>query len=632
MSLKKILDYLLGSPIATSEEGEQKVAVWEGIPMLGLDALSSSSYGPEAALTVLIPLGALASAYALPIVGVIIGLLAVVCLSYRQTIEAYPNGGGSFTVAHENLGARAGVFAAASLILDYILNVAVGISAGVGALVSILPSLHPHMLAMCLAILLLITLVNLRGVRESGMAWAFPTYLFLGSMFLVLGIGLFKAVASGFHPHPYVKPPPPTKSFAAPSIWLLLRAFASGCTAMTGVEAVSNGVQAFRDPTVKNARKTLGLLVGALIGLLILIAILARAYGVTATKPSSETYQSVVSILVAAVVGRGWLYYLTLASTLAVLTLSANTSFAGFPRLTRLLANEEFLPHAFANRGRRLVYSAGIVVLAVLSGALLILFGGITDRLIPLFAIGALAAFTISQAGMVRHWQRSDDARRRRKMAMNATGAGCTGIALGIVLAAKFKEGAWISVLLVAGLVWAFWSVKRHYERVEREISCEEPLTVEQVESPFIIVPIIRWNAVTRKALTFALSLSHDVEALHVVISDEDLLKMNETWHRFVEQPRQVAGCSVPRLVVVRSPYRRLFGPLLKFLKDVQGRNPSRTVAVLVPELVEPRWYQYLLHNQRAAVLKGALLLHGGSRVVVMSVPWYLNRRSEKNP
>lgn len=591
--------------------------------MLGLDALGSSSYGPEAALTVLIPLGAAASSYALPIIGLITALLIILFLSYRQTIAAYPNGGGSFTVAHENLGAKAGVFAAAALILDYILNVAVGISAGVGALVSVFPGLHAHMLAICLGILLLITVVNLRGVRESGAAWALPTYLFLLSLFLVLGIGAFKAVVSGFHPQPVVAPPAPIATTVhTVSLWLLMRAFASGCTAMTGVEAVSNGVQAFRDPTVKNARITLAALVGSLVGLLVLIALLGRAYGIVATSPDGPGYQSVVSMLVSAIVGRGALYYVTLGSTLAVLCLSANTSFAGFPRLARLLADQEFLPHAFGNRGRRLVYSAGILVLAAFSGALLVIFGGVTDRLIPLFAIGALAAFTMSQAGMVMHWRRQKGP--AGKVALNGLGAVCTGIALIVVLAAKFSEGAWITVLLLLGLVSTFWSVKRHYEHVNQVTTCEVPLNVEPKRPPIVIVPVMRWSTVTAKALRFALSLSDEVEALHVAIDDPDETGIKDQWRRYVDEPLQHAQCPQPRLVIVRSPYRRLFGPLLTFLSETQRRAPDRTVAVVIPELVEAKWYQYLLHNQRATVLKAALLLHGGSRVVVINVPWYL--------
>jgi amino acid transporter len=625
----RLMEALLGSRIATREEEEHKLGPGKGIPMLGLDALGSSSYGPEAALTVLLPLGAAAATYAIPVIGLITALLVVVFLSYRQTIAAYPNGGGSFTVAHENLGARAGVFAAAALILDYILNAAVGISAGVGALVSAIPMLHSYTLLLCLGILAIITLINLRGVRESGTAWALPTYLFLASMFCVLGVGLCKTLFSGFHPAPVVAPPTAPQAVGTVTLWLLLRAFASGCTAMTGVEAVSNGVQAFREPQVKNARITLGALVGALVALLILIALLARAYGIAATPPGQTGYQSVVSILAGAIVGRGTLYYVTLGSALAVLALSANTSFADFPRLARLLANDEFLPHAFGNLGRRLVYSAGILVLAGMSGILLVVFGGVTDRLIPLFAIGALSAFTMSQAGMVVHWQKSDDPKRRQKILLNGTGACCTGVASIIVLAAKFTEGAWISVLLIAALFTLFWSVNRHYRHIRQAVAWDEPLSVEEQAPPIIIVPVTQWNRVTAKALRFALSLSNEVEALHVAIDDEGETAIQDQWTRFVEQPLAGASRPKPCLKIVRSPYRRLFQPLLTFLRETQKKKPERTIAVIIPELVEPRWYQYFLHNQRATLLKAALLLHGGSRVVVINVPWYIK---EPNP
>jgi amino acid transporter len=618
----RLLDLLIGSRIATNEEGEQRVGPLKGIPMLGLDALGSSAYGPEAALTVLIPLGAAAASYALPVIGLITALLIVVYVSYRQTIAAYPNGGGSFTVANENLGAKAGVLAAAALMLDYILNAAVGISAGVGALVSAIPALNPYMLPLCLVILAIITVVNLRGVRESGGAFLIPTYLFLASMFGVLLFGLAKTLLAAGHPHPVVPLPTTTKAAGAVNLWLLIRAFASGCTAMTGVEAVSNGVTAFEEPTVKNAQRTLGILVAALIGLLVLIAFLTRAYGIGATPPGGRDYQSVVSQLVGAIAGRGAIYYIAIGSTLAVLCLSANTSFAGFPRLARLLADHDYLPHAFANRGRRLVYSIGILVLTVLSGILLVVFSGVTDRLIPLFAVGALLAFTLSQAGMVMHWKKTGGA--GPKMALNLLGAVCTGLALAVVLAAKFTEGAWITVLIVGALVWLFSGIKRHYRHVEEAVTCKEPIEAVAKVAPVVIVPVLRWNMVTAKAVRFALSISDEVLALHVAIDDEEEAKIKDEWRRFVDEPLARAGQAVPQITVVRSPYRRLFGPLLTFVARTRHRCPGQTIAVVVSELVEERWYQYFLHNQRSTMLKAALLFHGGGRVVVVNVPWYL--------
>ena len=405
--MRSLRDLLFGSPLASDQEGEQRVGFVVGIPMLGLDALSSAAYGPEAAMTLLIPLGALSVHFVGPITAIIVLLLLIVYFSYLQTIGAYPAGGGSYTVASRNLGAFPGQLAAAALLLDYVLVVAVGISAGVGALVSAVPSLQPHTLLLCLAVLALIATVNLRGVRESGLAFVVPTYLFVACLGAVLAIGLVKTWLSGGHPAPVVAPPVLPAATSAASVWLLLRAFASGCTAMTGVEAVSNGITAFREPAVKNARRALTGIIGVLVVLLAGIAYLASAYQIGATAPGVAGYQSVLSLLVAAVAGRGWFYYVTMAGILAVLALSANTGFADFPRLCTLLAREGYLPRIFASRGRRLVYSQGIYALTALSALLLIIFGGVTDRLIPLFAIGAFLAFTLSQAGMVQHWRRA---------------------------------------------------------------------------------------------------------------------------------------------------------------------------------------------------------------------------------
>jgi len=402
------LDILLGKPLATADERAEQIGMAEGIPIFGLDALSSAAYGPEAALTLLIALGAAGVRYIVPISACIIVLLAIVHFSYRQTIAAYPGGGGSYTVASANLGKIPGLVAGAALMIDYILVVAVGISAGVGALVSAAPRLQPHTLALCLGILAVITLTNLRGVREAGIIFMAPTFLFLGTLLATVLIGTVKTVMAAGHPIAVVAPPAPLAGslVTAASAWVLLQAFANGCTAMTGVEAVSNGTRAFREPTVHNAQRTLSVIIGLLIVLLAGIAYLVRAYGIAATDPGKSGYQSVLSMLVAAVAGRGWFYYVTIGSILVILSLSANTAFADFPRLCRAVAQNNFLPHSFGYRGRRLVYTEGIVVLAILSGILLVLFGGITDRLIPLFAIGAFLAFTLSQAGMAQ-WPRA---------------------------------------------------------------------------------------------------------------------------------------------------------------------------------------------------------------------------------
>jgi len=353
------LDRLLGKPIASSHEEQHKVAVWAAIPMLGLDALGSAAYGPEAALTLLIPLGAAGLWYVGPISAVIIALLVVLYLSYKQTMAAYPHGGGSYTVAKENLGVRAGLFAAAALLVDYVLTAAVGISAGVGALVSAVPGWLPYILPICLVVLVLITIVNLRGIGESGTAFALPTYVFIFSLLGVIGVGVYRSIVTGGHPNPVVVPPPLPAALATANIWLLAKSFASGCTAMTGVEAVSNGISIFAKPAVKRAQQTLAIIVLLLGVMLAGIAYLSNVYHIGATDPDGKNYQSILSQLTAAVVGRGPLYFVTIGSVLSVLALSANTAFADFPRLCKLLAEDDFLPRAFATRGRRLVYSGG---------------------------------------------------------------------------------------------------------------------------------------------------------------------------------------------------------------------------------------------------------------------------------
>jgi amino acid transporter len=619
-----LVDKLLGKALRSSQAEEEKIGVWAGIPILGLDGLSSSAYGPEAALALLVPLGAAGLAYIWPITLVILVLLLLLYLSYRQTIGAYPQGGGSYTVAKENLGTRVGLLAAASLMIDYILNVAVGISAGVAALVSAVPALHRHTLPLCVAILAVIVVVNLRGMREPGLAFGLPTYLFIASLGLVLLAGVVEALLHGGHPRPVAPPPPLGPPIQAASLWLLMRSFASGCTAMTGVEAVSNGVKYFKQPTVPNARRTLTAIV-AILGLLLGgVAYLARAYHIGAMDQEKPGYQSVLSQLVGAVVGRGVIYYVTLASILTVLALSANTSFADFPRLCRIISEDGFLPRSFGTVGRRLVYSNGIVVLAVLSGVLLILFRGITDRLIPLFAVGAFSAFTLSQAGMVVHWRRAGGPHSKVAMAINGVGAVATGVALAVILVAKFAEGAWMTVVLVPVILALFAGVKRHYRRVLRQVACLQPLDFSGLEPPIVVVPIETWEMLSVKALRFGLRISNDVRAVHVGVSEAKRQALQEQWDLDVEQPAQREGRQAPRLIVLPSPYRRFFLPLIDFVRQLEKDNPAREIAVIIPELVQRRWYEAFLHNHRAEVLKARLLLEDIERVALVNIPWYL--------
>ena len=618
-----ILNFLFGSPLATTDERGERIGPTAGIPIFGLDALSSAAYGPEAALTLLIPLGAAGVAYILPISISIIILLTIVFFSYRQTIETYPGGGGSYTVARANLGVFPGLLAAAALMIDYILVVAVGISAGVGALVSAAPALQPHTLLLCLAILALVTLVNLRGVRETGIVFLVPTYLFVGTLLIAIAIGLVKTLSSGGHPVPVVTLPPAPAAMAAVSVWLLLKAFASGCTAMTGVEAVSNGVKAFREPTAQNARRTLAVIIALLILMLGGIAYLVRAYGIAATNPGASGYQSVLSMLVAAVAGKGIFYYTTIGSILLVLALSANTAFADFPRLCRTISHDGFLPRSFGARGRRLIYSQGVYVLAALAAVLLIVFGGVTDRLIPLFAVGAFLAFTLSQAGMVSHWKRVGGPGALRNMLVNGLGAVATAVTVVVVLVAKFLDGAWITLLLVPGLLAVMIAVRRQYHHVRMSVGCQSPLECNSFQAPLVVVPLDRWNKIGKRALTFALTISPDVTALHIDSGDHTVY-LRQEWYGFVDQPVLQLGMAPPRLVVLSSPYRFVITPIVDYVLDLAQKNPSRQIAVVIPEVVERRWYYHMLHNQRGTALKSMLYFKGNGRIIVVNVPWYV--------
>ena len=619
----KVLSFLMGKPLASSEERAECIGPIAGIPVFGLDALSSAAYGPEAALTLLIPLGLAGIAHIVPISLAIIGLLAIVYFSYCQTIDAYPHGGGSYTVASENLGANAGLLAAAALMIDYILNAAVGISAGVGALVSAFPQLQPHTLALCLFILLILTLVNMRGVKDTGSAFLVPTYLFVGSLLTVIAVGAVRTFTAQGHPLPIIAPPRLPISGSALTLWVLAKVFASGCTAMTGVEAVSNGVMAFREPTQKNARRTLTLIILLLMIFLAGIAMLCRAYSIGATDPGAAGYQSVLSQLTAAVMGRGTFYYVTIASILAVLALSANTSYADFPRLTRAIAQRDYLPHVFLIRGRRLLYSHGIYALVGFTALLLIVSRGVTDWLIPLFAIGAFLAFTLSQAGMVMHWRREGGQGAGRRMVINGIGAVATGITLLVVLVAKFTAGAWITAILVPALMIAMTAVKSHYDSVARELAVDRPMRVENLNEPLIIIPLDRWSRLSEKALRFAMKLSDEVQAVHVD-AEENHEEVRQMWERNVASPFQDAGKVAPEFVLIESPYRFVLVPLVEYILKVESQCPHRQVAVLVPELVVKHWWQTPLHNQRAQVLKLLLLMRGNQRIMVINIPWYL--------
>jgi amino acid transporter len=622
-----ILDLVVGKPIKTSDERAEQIGPTQGVPIFGLDGLSSAAYGPEAALSLLIPLGMLGVRYIVPVSAAIITLLVIVYFSYRQTIAAYPSGGGSYTVARFNLGAPAGLLAAAALLADYILTAAVGISAGVGALVSAVPSLLPHMVSLCIGILIVITILNLRGVREAGTAFAIPTYLFVGTLLITIGAGIVRVLLSGGHPAPAVALPPPPPVTQALTYWLLLKVFASGCTALTGVEAVSNGVKAFREPTVKNAQRTLTVIIFLLAVMLAGISYLVKSYGIAATDPGQPGYQSVLSMLTAAVFGKGIFYYLTIASILVVLSLSANTAFADFPRLCRAIAQNNYLPHAFGYRGRRLVYTYGIVVLAVLCGGVLVLFGGVTDRLIPLYAVGAFLAFTLSQSGMVMHWLNHRGPHWLKSAFVNGLGALVTGITTIVVLVAKFAEGAWITLLFIPLTIVFFSVVRRHYHWVKVLTTCKVPVdTARLSQHPIAVIAIDRWSNIARQGIEFAARLSPEVIALHVEPNEHSEL-LADDWENYVVQPFRTAGKEPPKLHVLPSPYRFIIIPIVQFILELSEKNPKRSIVVVIPELVEDRWYEFFLHNQRGRLLEWILLARGNERIFTVSAPWYVGER-----
>ncbi len=622
-----LLDLVVGKPIRTSDERAEQIGPAQGIPIFGLDGLSSAAYGPEAALSLLIPLGLVGVQYIVPITAAIVTLLVIVYFSYRQTIAAYPSGGGSYTVARFNLGPSAALLAAAALLADYILTAAVGISAGVGALVSAVPSLLPHTVSLCVGILIIVTILNLRGVHDAGMAFAVPTYLFVGSLLITIGAGIFRVIVSGGHPAPVAPLPVPTRATEVVSFWLLLKVFASGCTALTGVEAVSNGVKAFREPAVDNARKSLTAIIFLLAVLLAGISYLVKVYGIAATDPGQAGYQSVLSMLAAAVFGKGAFYYLTMASILLVLSLSANTAFADFPRLCRAISQNNYLPHVFGYRGRRLVYTYGIVVLAVLCGGLLILFGGITDRLIPLYAVGAFLAFTLSQAGMVMHWRKVRGPGWMHKAFVNGIGAFVTGVTVIVVLVAKFVDGAWITLIFIPLTIAFFVAVRRHYHFVRMLTACTIPVSAASLaETPIVVIPVDHWSDVARQGIQFAARLSSEIIALHVDATEHSE-PLESDWEHYVERPFREAGKELPKLAMLPSPYRFIVVPIVQFVLDLSKKNPGRSIIVVIPEIVEDKWYEFFLHNQRGRLLEWVLLSRGNERIFTVNAPWYAGPR-----
>ncbi len=622
-----IQDTIFGKPLATSDERAEHIGVSAGIPIFGLDALTSAAYGPEAAMALLIPLGMLGTMYILPIITAILILLVIVFFSYRQTIAAYPNGGGSYTVATENLGEGPGLLAAAALMIDYILTAAVGISAGVTALTSDQQRLQPYTLTICLFILALLAVINLRGVKDTGTAFILPTFLFIGTLLTLIAVGVFRTLhAPGLHPISVVPLPPAIpQTVKLLGLWMLAKAFSSGCAAMTGVEAVSNGVMAFKEPRSKNAQYTLTVIIGILIVLLYGTAWMAKHYQIMAMDPDKPGYQSLLSLLVHAVFGNTWFYHLTMGSVLLALCLSANTAFADFPRLTRAIAMHDFLPHVFILRGRRLLFSHGVYALTGFTAVILIAFKGVTDRLIPLYAIGAFLAFTLSQAGMVIHWkkQEGDHKGKTWHMFVNGVGAVATGLTTIVVLASKFLSGAWVTALLVPSLILIMHLVKKHYTRVNGEMNDMTPLNLKNLEQPLVVIPMAGWNRISEKAMRFGLLLSEEIKVVHVHSEDEEH-GIEDDFEKLIAAPCREQRHVDPQLVTIPSNFRFIISPLMDYILRLEAENPGRKVAVLLPELVVRHWWENALHNQRVQLLKFLLLVRGNQRIVVVNIPWYL--------
>jgi amino acid transporter len=611
LSLKKLL---IGSPLKTAALHEQRLAKKAALPILASDNLSSAAYATEEIVVGLLAGASVGAAlpliYAIPI-SLAIGLLTgIVAISYGQTLHAYPTGGGAYTVAKENLGITPALVAGSSLLVDYVLTVSVSVAAGIAAITSAFPALFSHRVALSVGTILIILVMNLRGVRESAAVFSGPVYLFLGSAFLLILGGLaryFWFGAPSAHP---------ATSVAAPAAWnftmvfLLLHAFASGCAALTGIEAVANGVTIFKPPVSRNASIVLYTLATLLTAMFLGITVLSYLYGIL---PRQD--ETMLSQLGRTVFGTGPIYYTIQASTMAILVLAANTSFADFPRLASVMAKDRFLPRQLSNFGDRLVFSNGMLVLAALAALLIVVFRADVHLLIPLYMVGVFVAFTLSQLGMVVHWLRSDDRKRRRwRIGVNAFGAFTTFVVLVVVAFVKFLDGAWVIAVTIPLLVWMCLQLRRHYFQVGREMSLtdyEKPRDLRNTA----VVPVAGMSRVTLSAIEYARSISKDVVAVTVNVDQADQEKLEQQWEEWAPD--------VP-LVVLASPYRSIHRPLLEFIQEMEGWRDDDVVTVVVPEFVPKRWWHQFLHNQTSLFLKAALLFQ--PNIVVVSVRQHLRR------
>jgi amino acid transporter len=594
----------VGTPLPTAQSRHERLDKRTALAVFASDALSSVAYATEEILLVLMLAGQAALGYSIPIGLAICVLIAVVVSSYRQTIRAYPKGGGAYLVSKDNLGTPAGLVAGAALMTDYVLTVAVSVAAGVAAATSAVPALFPFRVALCVAAVVLISLANLRGIRESGKLFAAPTYLFVASLGVMVIYGSFGAIFDFLPEAPYQAHLP---RFEGVGLFLILRAFSSGCAALTGVEAVSDGVTAFKPPEAQNARVVLTWLGGILICLFMGITFLAYDFGI---QPQHD--QTVVSQLGRHVFGTGPVYYGVQAVTMLILLLAANTAFADFPRLCFFLARDRFIPRQFGTQGDRLVFSNGIIILSGLALLLLIVFGGDTHSLIPLYAVGVFLSFTLSQSGMVRRWLTRREEGWQWRVWLNGVGALVTGIVMLTIAVTKFALGAWIVVVLLPTLVGVFLLIHRHYEEVARQLSTEAMEAPPPVTNTVLVLVGDLHRGVVR-ALQYAQSLSPNAKAVFIEVDPERTRRLEEKWGKW--------GMGVP-LIVLASPYRSLLGPLREYIDHLQGHDENHMITIILPEFVPRVWWHHLLHNQTALLVKGAMLFR--RNVIVADVPYHL--------
>jgi amino acid transporter len=611
--LHRLKHLLIGNPLPTTLLAEKRLNKIRALAAFSPDALSSIAYANQEIYLGLVIAGSAGLTLAWPIGLAIAAVLIIVAISYYQTIHAYPGGGGSYHVARENLGTLPGLITAAGLIIGYLLTAAVSLTAGVEAIASAFPVLWPYRVWIALTLLLLITLANLRGLRETGTLMAIPVYLFLATYLSMLAYGAYRLVISGPGSLPAVAPP----AMHPITTFLILHAFATGCTALTGIEAISNGVPYFKPPEAKNASRTL-IVMAILMGILFVGSIGLTRFLAVVSAPQ----ETILSALARQLMDNSLGYYLVQISTMLVLAIAANTSFAGFPRLAAILAQDGFLPRQLTNLGDRLVFANGIVFLAVATGGLIVLFSGDSHALIPLFATGVFLAFTLSQAGMVVHWFKFRGQGWVFKMSLNAIGALTTAITLGIVLYSKFLEGAWITVLLLPLLVLGFAQISRHYQQVRKQLSLKGlPPSLKPFPPPRVVIPISGVHRGIVDAVDFAQAISKSVTAVYIELEPGTGEKVREQWMRWWPD--------IP-LMVKPSPYRSIVGPLLDYLDETdREHNDGQLATVILPEFVPARWWQALLHNQTTWLIKTALLYRRrtlGYQRVIIDIPYHLRK------